>query len=50
MRVCVRGRRHFCRVEVFGAKTHFLKRVRQEVLDFGLDRGALEDGVVRGGW
>jgi hypothetical protein len=35
-------------VRLFGAKTHILKQVDQEILDFGMDRGSFEDGVVRG--
>jgi len=31
-----------------GAKTHELKQVDQETLDFGVDRGSFEDGVVKG--
>jgi len=35
-------------VRLFGAKTHTLKQVDQEVLDFGMDRGSFEEGVVKG--
>jgi hypothetical protein len=35
-------------VRLFGAKTHILKQVDQEILDFGMDRGSFEDDVVRG--
>lgn len=31
-----------------GAKTHELKQVDQEILDFGMGRGSFEEGVVRG--
>lgn len=31
-----------------GAKTHELKQVDQEILDFGVDRRSFEDGVVKG--
>jgi hypothetical protein len=33
-------------VEVFGAPTHYLQSIRQEILDFGMDRESFEDGVV----
>jgi hypothetical protein len=33
-------------VELFGASTHYLKAVQQEILDFGMDRESFEDGVV----
>jgi predicted metalloprotease with PDZ domain len=35
-------------VRLFGAKTHTLKKVDQEILDFGIDRESFEEGVVRG--
>ncbi len=31
-----------------GARTHELKQVDQETLEFGVDRGSFEDGVVKG--
>jgi hypothetical protein len=33
-------------VELFGASTHYLKAVQQEILDFGMDRESFEDGAV----
>jgi hypothetical protein len=35
-------------VRLFGAKTHTLKQVDQEILDFGMDRESFEEGVVKG--
>jgi predicted metalloprotease with PDZ domain len=35
-------------VEVFGAKTHYLKQVDQEILDFGMERSSFDEGAVRG--
>lgn len=34
--------------ELFGASSHYLKPVEQEILDFGMDRESFEDGVVTG--
>ena len=34
--------------ELFGASTHYLKPVEQEILDFGMDRESFEEGVVMG--
>lgn len=34
--------------ELFGAKTHYLKQVDQEVLDFGIDRRSFYDKLVKG--
>ncbi|KIM97843.1 hypothetical protein OIDMADRAFT_20265 [Oidiodendron maius Zn] len=34
--------------ELFGASTHYLKPVEQEILDFGMDRESFEEGVVIG--
>jgi hypothetical protein len=35
-------------VEVFGAKTHYLKQVDQEILDFGMERASFDEAMVRG--
>jgi hypothetical protein len=35
-------------VEVFGARTHYLKQVGQKILDFGMDRESFEDRAVKG--
>jgi hypothetical protein len=35
-------------VEVFGAKTHYLKQIDQEILDFGMERVSFDEGAVRG--
>ena len=35
-------------VEVFGAKTHCLRQVDQEILDFGMERESFEEGMVKG--
>jgi hypothetical protein len=35
-------------VEVFGAKTHYLKQVDQEILDFSMERASFDKGAVRG--
>jgi hypothetical protein len=35
-------------VRLFGAKTHTLKQVDQEILDFGMEKESFEEGVVRG--
>jgi hypothetical protein len=35
-------------VEVFGAKTHYLKQIDQEILDFGMERASFDEGAVRG--
>jgi hypothetical protein len=35
-------------IEVFGAKTHYLKQVDQEMLDFGMERASFDEGIARG--
>lgn len=40
------GRTALLLVELYGAKTHYLKQVDQEILDFGMDRKSFDYGIV----
>ncbi|KAE8451031.1 hypothetical protein EG329_004703 [Mollisiaceae sp. DMI_Dod_QoI] len=42
----VAGRTILLDVGLFGAKTHYLKQVDQEILDFGMDQKSFEYGLV----